>query len=203
MKASKPNWVEKFDVKPGDHVIAVITNEDDAALVGAYVSHGVEKGNVCSIVASASKVDALKEGIRSVGADVDQAVKDEKLMFFDPGPMGEKDGKFDVDTFCQKVADFADNAGSQGIKHIQNTGVMSWLTDLSGTDDILYLEARLNEVFENRPISGMCIYDSRMVGGDVLIQLMRSHPKIWLRGEVVENLLYKKPREVIAELGRN
>jgi hypothetical protein len=44
------------------------------------------------------------------------------------------------------------------------------------------------------------VWDSRQVGGNSLIHLIRTHPKIWVKGEIVLNPLFKKPSEVLREL---
>ena len=36
----------------------------------------------------------------------------------------------------------------------------------------------------------------------MLVQLMRTHPLIWLKGKILKNPLYTDPANVIADLGR-
>ncbi len=37
----------------------------------------------------------------------------------------------------------------------------------------------------------------------MLVQLMRTHPLIWLKGQIVRNPLYTEPAEILAEIGRS
>ena len=35
----------------------------------------------------------------------------------------------------------------------------------------------------------------------MLVQLLRTHPKVWLRGEIVVNPFYVSPESILDELG--
>ena len=98
----------------------------------------------------------LHESVTEQGVDVDTAVNDGTMLMIDPTSLGSKDGEFDEDLFIQRVTEFVDNAREQGTEHIQNCSSMTWLQKAVGDDPdrIVYLEARLNEAFEDRPISG-------------------------------------------------
>ena len=148
-------WVEELDVKPGDHIIAIVTSEEEATVIGPYVAHGLKHGNTCCIVASQTKVNLLKDGVSRAGVDVDRALQNESFLFVDPEQIAVREQRFDADLFIEQVIAFADAAAAKGVQHVQNCGAMSFLTELNvDPDEVLYLEARLNEVFKDRPISG-------------------------------------------------
>ena len=46
------------------------------------------------------------------------------------------------------------------------------------------------------------MWDSRQFGGDIIVNALRTHPKILLNGEITVNPLYKQPADVIASLRR-
>ncbi|MFT7624872.1 MAG: hypothetical protein ACI9WU_004063 [Myxococcota bacterium] len=153
--SERADWVDDLDVQPGDHIIAIITDEDDVKLLARYITAGLQKGEHCSVLASPHKVEPLKAGVCEHGIDADQAIADESMLFVDPRALGTgDDGEFDMDRFIDGVSAFIDQCEERGIKHVRNCGAMSWLNDVASPDDALYLEARLADVFEGRPMSG-------------------------------------------------
>lgn len=198
-----PDWIRVLNVQPGDHVLAIITDEEDISLLPPYAQDGLEKNHLCSVMATEGDTPRVRKFIGDAGVDVEKYEEAEQLSFADPTTMGRReDGSFDTEFFLQNLEGFVNSLADQGVEHLRSMGSMSWLPEAASAEDGIYMCARINEIFKGKPISGMCIWDSRQFGGDIIVQALRTHPKILLKGEVTLNPLYKQPHEVIAELGR-
>lgn len=199
-----PTWIEKLNIKPGDHVLAIVTDGDDISLLPPYASDAMAKGHHCSIFVANEKLDALRRYMRNHGVAVDEGERSGQVMFGDPREIGQNEaGEFDTRVLVQNMARFAETLDDRNIQHLRCIGSLSWLKGTATPNDGIYLCARLNEIFKGKPVSGLCIWNSRQFGGDVIVNALRTHPKILLKGEVTVNALYKQPADVIASLGRS
>ena len=44
----------------------------------------------------------------------------------------------------------------------------------------------------------MCLYDLEHYGGEILVDILKTHPKVLMGGTVLENLYYLEPDEFLA-----
>ncbi|MGQ0464380.1 MAG: MEDS domain-containing protein [Sporichthyaceae bacterium] len=76
----------------------------------------------------------------------------------------------------------------------QLDGEMTWaLSELIGWDNLSHYEAELNRFVPKYPQVMMCLYDLDSLGGDLLVEILRTHPKVLLGGTVLENLYFVEP----------
>ena len=148
------DWIEELSVKPGDHIIAILTEEDDLDLLPPYVADGLSKENVCSVIALPNVADQVRARLEDAGIDVDREEIGRHIVVHDPRKLGEESGRFTVEVFVKRLQDFIQESKKSGISHIRNMSQMSWVTEITGEADGIHLCARLNDVFKDEPISG-------------------------------------------------
>jgi hypothetical protein len=79
---------------------------------------------------------------------------------------------------------------------------MTWaVTELIGWDNLSRYESQLNRFVPRYPQVMMCLYDLDSLGGDLLVEILRTHPKVLLGGTVLENLYYLEPDDYLATRG--
>lgn len=68
---------------------------------------------------------------------------------------------------------------------------MTWaLRGLPGASDLTRYEARLNRLLPRCQVI-LCLYDlERFTDGHVLMELLRTHPKVLMSGQLLENPWY-------------
>lgn len=76
---------------------------------------------------------------------------------------------------------------------------MTWaLRDLPGVAQLVAYEGKLNAFLPRYPQVILCLYDlEKFSDGQVLIDLLRTHPKVLLGGQVLENPWYVEPAEYL------
>ncbi|MEO0477983.1 MAG: MEDS domain-containing protein [Planctomycetota bacterium] len=189
---------KSLDVAPGDHVIAIVTEAADVELLVPFFGSSLGH-HACSVVAAETHRDDCAHALRNSG------VHDEQFPNFDDpradgcGP----DGVFDPDRFMNSLRTRNKSWIANGAKRVFRAGLMRWMEELQvPADDRVYLEAQFNTTIEGSCASGLCIYDARVVGADMLLRLIRTHPKIVVDGAVTANPLYEPPESVLRSLGR-
>jgi hypothetical protein len=59
-------------------------------------------------------------------------------------------------------------------------------------------EAELNRFVPNYPQVILCLYDLDSFSGQILIDILKTHPRVLMGGTVLENLHYMEPEEFLA-----
>jgi hypothetical protein len=67
-------------------------------------------------------------------------------------------------------------------------------------DDFLEYECRLNDIIPQYKDAVICLYNLSKCGGNLIIDVMRTHPMILIGGIVQENPFFVPPDEFLREL---
>jgi hypothetical protein len=78
---------------------------------------------------------------------------------------------------------------------------MEWaLEDRPGVDDIVEYESRLNYMIPRYQDPVICTYDLAKFGGDIVVDILRTHLMVVIGGILQENPVYVSPGEFVREL---
>jgi hypothetical protein len=80
-------------------------------------------------------------------------------------------------------------------------GHAEWASgDWPGVDDFLEYECWLNHIIPQYKDAVICLYNLSKCGGNLIIDVMRTHPMILIGGIVQENPFFVPPDEFLREL---
>jgi len=78
-------------------------------------------------------------------------------------------------------------------------GEMTWaLRQPPGVDELVTYESRLNRFLPRYPQVILCLYELDRFSGEVLVDVLKTHPKVLLGGIVLDNRYYLEPDEFLA-----
>ena len=187
-------------VSPGDHVCAFYrTSAGRDEILVPFLRAGLDRGDKC--IAVLDQADPAE--VRSqLGADLepDTASPDDQLDVLCSKDSYLKDGHFSKPA----MLDFWDVAVGDSIKEsnyqfARSVGEMTWaLRQLPGVEDLVEYEAELNTFLPQYPQVIVCLYDLDQFDGRVVVDLLRTHPKILLCGTLLDNPYYLEPHEFLA-----
>lgn len=189
-------------ITPGDHICAFYrgaAQRNDVLL--PYLREAIMAGDKCICVMDDPDTDELT---RQLATQVDVAP-------------ARRSGQFDLmsseDTYLaggyfvtDEMIDFWERgvggAVGAGYGFVRAVGEMTWaLRDLPGVEQLLAYEACLNRFLPRYPQVVLCLYDlERFSDGNVLLDLMRTHPKVLLSGQILDNPWYMDPDDYLATL---
>lgn len=107
-----------------------------------------------------------------------------------------RSGEFSVEAMVSFLSGSVDKAIADNFDLIRAAGEMSWvLPGVPGWDDLFVYESSLNRVVEQVPAILMCLYDLKKFGAEMLVEVLRTHPKVLLDGTVIDNPHYVHPTE--------
>jgi hypothetical protein len=110
------------------------------------------------------------------------------------------DGRFDQDRMLAMWQDVWGAAAKSGYTRTRLVAHMEWaLEDREGVSDLIEYEARFNLAHDPRdPV--ICAYDLTRFSGDIIMDVLRTHPTIIIGGTLQQNPFFVPPEEFLQEI---
>jgi len=191
-----------IEMHPGDHICALYDGEQARnELVLSFLRNGLDSGDKCICI--------LDEGDHQV---VISQFDDHRsahstglaaqLDLLTPWETYLKSSQFSSVEMLNFWSDNINRAlghGQFGAARV--TGDTTWLLSAAeGTiREFMGYESELNRFVHQHPVSILCLYNLDAFGGGILVDLMKTHPKLLLGGMLLENPHALSPDEFLAE----
>ncbi|HWC37303.1 MAG TPA: MEDS domain-containing protein [Acidimicrobiales bacterium] len=171
-------------------------SERDQIMV-PYLTEGLRAGDKCMCIID-DGVGAIRDVLSPDAVAVDANRRQVDIL-------SSKETYLRRGTFStQEMLDFWDDSvraalNEEGFQFVRSTGETTWtLKELSGLDAFLTYEAELNRFLPRYPQVILCLYDLDHFGGEILVDILKTHPKVLMGGTILENLYYVEPDEFLA-----
>lgn len=188
---------------PHDHLCLIYeTPEEQLAAAVSFIRIGLDRGERCIYILDESTPDAVLGAMRREGIDVDAAIQSGALILSSKEESYLKKGYFDPDEMIAFLEEAIREAEKAGFSALRATGEMTWaLGGEAGTERLIEYEAKLNRFFPKNNLVGICQYNRKRFRPELLIDVIRTHPKVISGGLVCQNLHYVPPAESSGESG--
>jgi hypothetical protein len=184
-------------VAPGDHLCAFYLGDRERdELLLPYLRAGLHEGDKCLGIVDSNDPSTLANELGG-GIDVDACVASKQLELWKSTDSYLRDGKFTIERMIEFWEGTVGPAvQSDGFEFVRVFGEMTWsLRDMPGVEYLADYESEVNRFVPKYPQVILCMYDLREFGGGLLMDLLKTHPKVLLGGLVLENPHYLSPDE--------
>jgi hypothetical protein len=186
-------------LSPGDHICTFYPSEQDRdEILLPFLSEGLEAGNKCVCVVDGSYPESL---LASLGAEVDLGACFDRnqLNVLRSQDTYLRGGAFTIEAMLDFWDRSIGDAVTDGFDFTRSVGEMTWATrQMPGVDGLFEYEARLNDFLPRYPQVILCLYELDRFGGEVLIDVLKTHPKVMLGWIILDNPYYLEPGEYLA-----
>jgi hypothetical protein len=195
-----PLGVAGVNVRPGDHICAfyVGVEERDQVLL-PYLREGLRAGDKVICVVDASEPAEL---LASIGPDidVDGCIASQQFELRPSSDAYLAAGSFSTGDMLEFWnASVGAALGEGGYTFSRAVGEMTWaLRDPLGVEELVGYESELNRFMPKYPQLILCLYDLKRFGGGIVVDMLKTHPKLLLGGMLLDNPYYLSPDEFLA-----
>jgi hypothetical protein len=186
----------------GDHICGFYRkpSERDDILI-PFLVDGLKAGSKCTcVVDSCTPGDVLAK--MSERIEVDPYVSVCQLEVLDAAGTYLAGGGFLPErmlSFWEGKARQGPAPAGSGFGFARNIGDMSWAhRSPRAVDDLVGYESELNRIMSSFPQVNLCLYDLTRCSGDLIMDVLKTHPKALLGGMVIDNPYYLEPDEFLA-----
>jgi MEDS: MEthanogen/methylotroph, DcmR Sensory domain len=199
MRNSIALGINGLSIPAGTHICTFFRGipERDQILV-PFLVEGLRAGQKCTCIID-DEVDAVRTtlaaatGLPAEAGSHHLDIRSSKETYLRRGTFS-----------TQKMLDFWDESvgsalSEEGFQFVRSAGETTWtLKELPDMNDFLTYEAELNRILPRYPQVILCLYDLDHFGGEILVDILKTHPKVLFGGTVLENLYYLEPDEFLA-----
>lgn len=203
-EASVPGVV----LERGDHVCGFYYGEDERdAILLPFLRAGLRAGDKClAVVDSIDPSDVVDRIAGEPGApvgpplDVAECLATGQLELYDSSQTYLRTGAFDPELMIDFWEEQARHNTAEGrFSFARVVGEMSWLERVPpARERVVRYERWADDFAAQYPHAILCLYDLRRLGSGVLLDLLKTHPKLMLGGLVLENPHHISSEEFLA-----
>jgi hypothetical protein len=184
---------------PGDHVCAFYPSlaERDEILI-PYLREGLDAGDKCICVVDATDPEAV---LSALGTEVDlgACLDRQQLDVQRSQDTYLRSGGFSTEAMIDFWDTAVGGAAAGGFGFTRSVGEMTWaIRQMPGVEELVGYESRLNRFLPLYPQVILCLYELDRFSGEVLVDVLKTHPKVLLAGMVLDNPYYLEPDEFLA-----
>ena len=189
-------------VPRGTHICAFYRGAQGRdEIVLPFLAEGIRAQDKCiCILESIDPPDVLARLGQHV--DVGSSVDTGQLELATPASAYLQSGTFSPEDMLSYWQQAEAAQAAEGFGLTRATGEMpSVLNQPAGRPEFFRYEAKLNEVIPNYAQVILCLYDLDRFGAEVLMDTLRTHPRVVVDGMVHENPYYIEPGKFLARQG--
>jgi hypothetical protein len=205
MTAEVAREVLGLQLRVRDHICGFYRqpSERDEILI-PFLVEGLKADDKCTcVVDSCTPDDVLASMSEHIG--VDPYVADRQLEVLDSYGTYLAEGGFLPELMLKfwegkaRQSPGGERPGPDGPMRARNIGDMSGAHRYEGVvSDLMGYESELNRIMSNFPQVNPCLYDPTRCSGDLIMDVLKTHPKALLGGMVIDNPYYLAPDEFLA-----
>lgn len=188
-------------VEEGQHICYLYNDDRERlAVLARYFEAGRREGEKLLYLVDSMTPRQMIAELERLGLDVRS--RPEVLTVAEAGTGYCPGGDFDPDATLDMVKAFYVGAvEKEGFSGARGTGEMGWcLTNGTDRRRLMEYEARLTRLLADCPYTACCQYDTRRFWGDVVLDVLQTHPLAIVRGQLVKNPFFVEPEIFLARL---
>jgi hypothetical protein len=203
MTSSPQNITLGFTPKafpPGIHVCQIF-NDDEERLDGLlkFVCSGLQAGERTCCFSDNINEAVLAEFLGRQGISCQEKRGSGALTLAGTREVYFQNNCFDPERILNLLTQYHKESVAQGYPAARVIGEMSpEVGQLEGGDRLLEYEARVSLLLREYPVTAVCQYDARRFGGGTILDVLKVHPFMVMRGSVVHNPFALSPEEILA-----
>ena len=184
------------------HICAFFHSPDEEyRVLLPFIKDGFASGEKAFHIVDPKLREAHRRRLESADIDVAAAEKNGQFELCNWADAYLRDGHFDQNRMLALIQEVLEGGRQQGFPLTRLVAHMEWaLEDRPGVDDLVEYETRLNYLLPRYPDPVICVYDLAKFGGNIVVDIMRTHPMIIIGGLLQENPFLVPPDEYLCQL---
>lgn len=194
---------QKFE--PGVHICQIYDDEDERqnALVD-YVISGLESGEKTACFTDKETDASLSKHFSEKGISYDEITSAKMFSLSATDNIYFADNKFDPDRMLGVLKAFYDSSVDKNCNGARAIGEMvNKIESVEGGSRWFEYESKVNMLIKKFPVNVVCQFDVRAFKGSTIMEILKVHSHMIVKGSVVHNPYYVKPEEYLSRIKSN
>lgn len=185
----------------GIHVCQIFGSDDERQTsLLKFLLSGLQSGEKASCFSEKVTEALLAEFLAVYGISYIQAKESGALTLACTRDIYFQDDRFDPERMLGVLTQYHMDSVRQGYPAARVIGEMTpEIQHLPGGSRLLEYESKVSQLLRVHPVTAVCQYDSRSFGGAMLMDILKVHPLMIVRGSVVHNPFFIPPEEFLLQ----
>lgn len=182
-------------IQPGTHVCYLYDSPDQRMdAIGRIVAGVLSNDGSADYFACETEPDLVYDHLVQRGIPR-ELLTEPRFRFTDARATYTPNGRFTPARMLDTLRAAYDERRGEVEGTVFFTGEMEWSLDpdLPGVDRLVSYERQVNAVVKDSPFSAICQYDTRLFDGELLFRILKAHPLMLVRNQIVPNPYYEPP----------
>ncbi|WP_275782205.1 MEDS domain-containing protein [Mycoplana sp. MJR14] len=183
------------------HVCAFFNGDEGVfEVLGPFIRDGFQCDHRAVHLVGADKRDAHIARLRCEGIDTEASQLSGQLEIRSTADEYLQGGRFDRERMVEAFTALA--SGNRDGKYPLSRIVcdMDWAAEAPDhLQDLIEFESQVNDLWSKHDDVVICVYDLAKFGGDMIVDILRTHPLAVIGGILRENPFYIPPAQFLAE----
>jgi hypothetical protein len=184
----------------GTHMCFIYDSESDRdRTMAQFLIAGVERGERVAYFAD-REMETVLEWLAAAGLATATDSLTGRVQLSVAESVYCPGGYFDPEIMLDGLRRFGSETDASGYPGGRITGEMAWaLRELPGSERLIEYEAKVNNVLPGTGLTAICQYDAARWDGGTILNVLRVHPMMVVRGHVLQNPYYMSPEEYLSQ----
>lgn len=187
---------------PGVHVCQIYSDDEERQeSVLKFLLSGLKGSERTCCFSDKVKEEALREYFEVSGISYDEATRTGACTLGATREVYFEGGRFDPQRMVDLLKQYHLESVSKGFCAARVIGEMNpEVQHLPGGSGLLEYEARVSLLLEEHPVTAVCQYSARDFSGAVIMDILKVHPYMVVRGSIIHNPFYIPAAEYLKGL---
>ncbi len=179
----------------GTHICQIYGSEEERAhSLNGFMLQGVQDGEACACFSEKTDEATLASHLGEHGVDLAELKRRGAMTLAAVRDIYFQNDVFDPDRMLELLRDFHDRAAASGFSAARVIGEMSnEIHRVRGGSRLLEYESRVSLLLKECPVTAVCQYDANQFDGATIMDVLKVHPQMIVRGALVENPFFVPP----------
>jgi hypothetical protein len=176
----------------GTHMCLIFQDETERRkIISKFLEKGLLEQEKVAYFADVMTKEEVVEWLRGCDINITEELAASNLVVLDSVSAYCPEGKFVPEEMLGRLKSFYNESVAKGYRQGRVSGEMSWaLKGIPGSDRLMEYEAWVNEVFKTHPVTAICQYDANKFSGTLIMDVLKVHPMMIVKGQIVHNPYY-------------
>jgi hypothetical protein len=185
---------------PGIHICQIFSNDDERQeSFLKFILSGLQSKERTSCFSDKATEQVVGEFLGNYGISYKEAMDSGALTLAGTKGVYFKNNRFDPERMLSVLSKYYEDSVAQGYPAARVIGEMTPdVQHVPGGERLLEYESKISLLLRDHPVTSVCQYDARSFDGAVIMDILKVHPFMVIRGSVVCNPFFINPEEFLA-----
>jgi len=185
----------------GSHICQIYSDDEErqASLLG-FLESGLNNGEKAACFSNKTDDASLAKHFQAHGLSLAQLIASKALTKAGTSEAYLQNGRFEPEHMLGLLRQFYVDSVSEGFTAARVIGEMiPEVLSLHGGNRLMEYESRVSLLMREYPVTAVCQYNANVFDGATIMQVLRVHPLMVIRGVVVHNPYFIPPEEYLKQ----